>query len=147
MPNKVFSRSKKAFRAPQNNPTREPKIHWQILVNIFYNLNGLPERCDGRRSKKFHMFHTHFWVSVSNWWIVFLISKNVFWSYCWTDGGFHNFLTHRGCGGRGLEEQFFWRHPYLIRWTINYHHLLNILACLVYYHHSQLLVIPVICLV
>ena len=29
----------------QNNPSREPKIHWQILVNIFHNLNGLQERC------------------------------------------------------------------------------------------------------
>ena len=66
MPNKVFSGQKKFLVAPklkkidflkklpvnisgtidfQNNPSREPKIHWQILVNIFHNLNGLQERC------------------------------------------------------------------------------------------------------
>ena len=68
MPNKVFSGQKKFLVAPklkkidflkklpvnisgtidfQNNPSREPKIHWQILVNIFHNLNGLQERCAG----------------------------------------------------------------------------------------------------
>ena len=67
MPNKVFSGQKKFLGAPklkkidflkklpvnisgtidfQNNPSREPKIHWQILVNIFDNLNGLQERCE-----------------------------------------------------------------------------------------------------
>ena len=61
MPNKVFSGQKKFLVAPklkkidflkklpvnisgtidfQNNPSREPKIHWQILVNIFHNLRG-----------------------------------------------------------------------------------------------------------
>ena len=59
MPNKVFSGQKKFLVAPklkkidflkklpvnisgtidfQNNPSREPKIHWQILVNIFRKL-------------------------------------------------------------------------------------------------------------
>ena len=72
MPNKVFSGQKKFLVAPklkkidflkklpvnisgtidfQNNPSREPKIHWQILVNIFHNLNGLQERCDPASSQ------------------------------------------------------------------------------------------------
>jgi len=35
----------------QNNLSREPKIHWQILVNIFHNPNGLQERCDNTMYK------------------------------------------------------------------------------------------------
>ena len=36
----------------QNNPSREPKINWQILVNIFRNLDALQQRCSKTRSCK-----------------------------------------------------------------------------------------------
>ena len=45
MLNKVFSINILETFDFQNNLSREPKIHWQILVNIFHNLSALHQRC------------------------------------------------------------------------------------------------------
>ena len=91
----------------KNNPTIEPKIHWQIIVNIFYNLNGLQERCDGGGVKNFICFILTFGFLFQTDGLCFWSAKMYFDLIAERMEGSTIFLTHTGCGGRGLEEQFF----------------------------------------